>query len=62
MQTTRRAYEFDEQDMHEIMDQIAARRGIERPEVMGHGRSLITGKEWLQVRDEDGQLRQVPLN
>ena len=58
MQTERPAYEFDEQDMHAIMDQIAERRS----QVMGHLRSLVTGQEWLHVRDEDGQLRQVDLN
>lgn len=55
-------YAFDPQDIDAIMDRIAARRGIERRTVMGHGRSLEIGREWLQVQDEDGEIRQVPLN
>jgi hypothetical protein len=55
-------YAFDPQDLDAIMDQIAERLGKERRTIMGHGRSLITGKEWLQVRGEDGTVRQLPLN
>ncbi|MFN7089469.1 MAG: hypothetical protein ACK4P4_02825 [Allorhizobium sp.] len=58
MSRKKQRYEFDPQDLDEIMDRIAERRG----QVMGQGRSLGTGKEWLQVRDEDGTIRQVPLN
>ncbi|MGL3605745.1 hypothetical protein ACSV9I_04470 [Rhizobium sp. G187] len=54
----KRRLAIDPADLDAIMDRIAEKR--QQP--VGHLRSLQTGQEWLQVRDEDGQLRQVPLN
>lgn len=58
MQTEKRSPGFSQAELDVIMDELAAKRMA----VMGHGRSLITGREWLQVKEEDGTVRQVPLN
>lgn len=58
MQSASKRYAFDPQDLDEIMDCIAIRRGIEQ---RGHYRSLITGEHFLIGVNKDGAVVSVPV-
>lgn len=58
MQTEGRPrYEFDEQDLHAIMDGIAARRGIRR--ISSARRCIISGKPFAIGLGDDGAIVQL---
>lgn len=57
MTSKRERYQFDPQDLDEIMDQVAARRGVRR--LTSARRCIISGKPFAIGLDDDGAIVQI---
>lgn len=57
MTSKRERYQFDPQDIDEIMDQIAARRGVRR--LSSVRRCIISGKPFAMGLDDEGSIVQL---